>query len=105
EFKGEMMGQTFQGHGVTGYDTQKKKYTGVWVDGMSTALGLLEGTYDPAKKTLTNIYESHDGEGNPMKMKMVTVWQGDDSRLWTASATGPDGKDMTMIRIKYKRKK
>src|SRR5262245_22821058 len=31
DFKGDMMGQPFLGHGVTGYDPKKKKYTGVWV--------------------------------------------------------------------------
>lgn len=105
EFKGEMMGGPFEGHGVTGYDPAKKKYSGIWVDGMSAALGLVEGTYDEAKKTMTSIYESHDPAGNPMKMKMVTVWKGEDSRAWTASMMGEDGKDMTMLTISYKRRK
>ena len=105
EFKGEMMGQPFQGHGVTGYDPVKKKYTGIWVDGMSPALGLVEGTYDQAKKTMTSIYESHEPAGNPVKMKMVTVWKGEDSRAWTASMVGEDGKDMPMLAINYKRRK
>jgi len=105
DFKGEMMGQPFQGHGVTGYDPQKKKYVGIWVDGMSSALGLLEGTYDAAKKTMTNMYESHDPTGKPVKMKMVTVWTGEDSRAWTASMVGDDGKEISMLSIKYRRKK
>jgi hypothetical protein len=105
EFKGEMMGQPFQGHGVTGYDPLKKSYIGIWVDGMSPALGLVVGTYDPAKKTMSNIYESHDPSGKPVKMKMVTVWKGEDSRAWTATTVGEDGKDVTMLTIKYQRRK
>src|SRR5688572_272455 len=30
----------FSGHGVMGYDLQKKKYTGSWVDSMNTAMYL-----------------------------------------------------------------
>jgi hypothetical protein len=105
DFKGEMMGQPFQGHGVTGYDPAKKKYTGVWVDAMSAAIGLLEGTYDAAKKTMTFQYQSTDPAGNPVKMKMVTEWKGEDSRVWAASIQGPDGKDIPMLSIKYQRRK
>jgi Protein of unknown function (DUF1579) len=105
DFKGEMMGQPFQGHGILGYDPAKKKYVGTWVDGMSPALGLVEGTYDAAKKTMTSYYESHDPAGNPMKMKMVTVWTGEDSRAWTAFMAGGDGKDIPVLAMKYQRRK
>lgn len=105
DFKAEMMGQPFQGHGVTGYDPAKRKYVGIWVDGMSAALGLVEETYDPAKKTMTDIYQSQDPAGKPVKMKMVTIWNGEDSRDWTASMMGEDGKDLPMLTIKYKRRK
>jgi hypothetical protein len=105
EFKGEMMGQPFQGHGVTGYDPVKKKYTGIWVDGMSPALGIVEGTYDKAAKTMTFNYEGHDPDGNPIKMKMATVWKGEDSRAWTAYMVGEDGKEIPMLTINYKRRK
>ena len=105
DFKGEMMGQPFQGHGVTGYDQARKKYTGIWVDGMTTALGIVEGTYDKATKTMRLDYEGHDPAGNPIKMKMVTVWKGKDHRVWTASMVGGDGKDIPMLTINYKRRK
>jgi hypothetical protein len=105
DYQGTFMGQPFQGHGVTGYDLAKKKYVGTWVDGMSASLGLLEGTYDAAKQTMTMSYDSHDPEGNPVKMSMVTVWKGDDTRVWTASMAGEDGKPIPILKITYKRRK
>ena len=35
----EMMGGKFFGHGILGYDVQKKKYTGSWVDSMAIPKG------------------------------------------------------------------
>ena len=35
DFKGDMMGMPFQGHGVTTWDPATKKYVGSWVDSMS----------------------------------------------------------------------
>jgi hypothetical protein len=104
EFKGEMMGKPFEGRGITGYDASKKKYVGTWVDGMTTALGLLEGTHDAAKKTTTFTYRSHEPTGEPVELKMVTVWKDDDTRVWTASVD-VEGKDTPVIRISYKRRK
>ena len=60
EFKGQMFGQQFLGRGLTGYDTFKKKYTGVWVDTMSTALYTVEGSFDKAGKVLTENMEGPD---------------------------------------------
>src|SRR5206468_1017807 len=53
EYEGQAAGQPFRGLGLAGYDRTKKKYTGMWVDSMSTAIMTSEGTYDPATKTFT----------------------------------------------------
>jgi hypothetical protein len=105
DFKGDMMGQVFQGHGVSGWDANKKKYVGTWVDTMSTGLGLTESTYDKGTKTMTGTFEGPDPSGQVMKMKSAVVWKDPDTRVFTMSGPGPDGKDVTMMRITYKRKK
>jgi hypothetical protein len=104
DFKSQMMGQPFQGHGTTGYDTNKKKYVGTWVDSMSTGLMVGESTYDPATKTVTGYMEGTDPAGKPAKMKMVTEYKDDNTRVFTMYMTGPDGKEAPGMRITYKRR-
>ena len=53
DFNGEFMGKTFQGIGITGYDNMKKKYTGSWIDSMSTGMFISEGTADADGKVFT----------------------------------------------------
>jgi hypothetical protein len=104
DFKADMMGMPFQGHGITGYDANKKKYVGSWVDTMSSGLGLSESTYDAGTKTMTGTFEGPDPSGQIMKMKSVVAWKDPDTRVFTMSGTGPDGKDVKFMTITYKRK-
>jgi hypothetical protein len=102
DFKGEMMGQPFEGHGVSGYDGVKKKYVGTWVDSMTTSLIVSEGTYDAAKKTATDVMEGTGMDGKPAKWKAVTEWKDADSRVFTMY---DEGKDQPSMKITYKRRK
>jgi hypothetical protein len=58
---GNMMDVGFLGVGTEGYDNAKKKYVASWIDNMGTGILLMEGTYDPAAKTMT-----YKGEEEPM---------------------------------------
>jgi hypothetical protein len=104
DFKGKFGGMDFVGHGVSGYDTNKKKYVGTWVDSMSTGLAVMEETYDPAKKTMTGTMEGPDETGKVVKLKLVTEWKDDNTRIFSMSGPGPDGKDVMMMRITYTRR-
>ena len=53
EFKGEMMGKPFNGMSLTGYDNQKQKYSSVWVDDVSTAIFVSDGTATEGGKVIT----------------------------------------------------
>ena len=53
DFNAEFMGRPFQGISVTGYDNLKKKYVSSWVDDMSTALFISEGSADVESKVFT----------------------------------------------------
>jgi hypothetical protein len=50
EFRAEMMGQAFEGRGITGWDPGKKVYTGVWVDSMGTSLNLAEASHGAPRR-------------------------------------------------------
>ena len=63
DFKGDMFGSTFEGHGTNGYDAKKNKYVATWVDTMSVRIDALEGTYDDKTKTLTLNSDSEAPDG------------------------------------------
>jgi hypothetical protein len=104
DFKSQMMGRPFQGHGTTGYDPNKKKYVGTWVDTMSSGLNLGESTYDPATRTVTGWMDGPDETGKPTRSKMVTEYKDDNTRVFSMYMTGPDGKEFQSMKITYKRR-
>lgn len=105
DFQSNMMGAPFQGHGVMGWDATKNKYVGTWVDSMSTGISVTESTYDPATKTATGMVEGPGPDGKPMRMKAVTQYKDDDTRVFTMYMKGTDGKEAPSMRITYKRRK
>jgi hypothetical protein len=53
-FKGDMMGQPFEGIATSGYDNARKVWTSSWIDNMSTGIMNMDGTWDESTKTLTS---------------------------------------------------
>jgi hypothetical protein len=105
DFKGDMMGSPFQGHGVATWDPAKKKYVGTWTDSMSTGLAMGESTYDPATKKWTGWMEGPDMTGKVTKSRSVVEWRGATTRVFTMYSAGPDGKEMEGMKITYTRRK
>jgi len=46
-----------------------------------------------------------DHRGRPTRFKMVTVFKDPATRISTTSMKGPDGKEMTVMRITYTRQR
>lgn len=104
DFKADLMGMSFEGHGVTGWDPGKKKYVGTWVDSMSSGISLSESDYDPAKKTMTGLFEGPDMNGSVQKMRAVTEWKDADTRVFSMYGLA-GGQEQLGLRITYKRRK
>jgi hypothetical protein len=83
DFKGEMFGTTFEGHGTNGYDAKKNKYVATWVDSMSVRIDTMEGSYDEKTKTLTLNSESEAPDGKPMKTRLETRFNDDGTRTFS----------------------
>src|SRR5690242_6873638 len=105
DFQGEFGDQKFSGHGLDGYDADKKKYVSVWVDSMSGRPLILEGTYDKEKKTTTMSGEAMGPDGKMAKQKMVTQMTDDDHFTFTMFTLDADGKENKVMTIEYTRKK
>lgn len=103
-YKSEMDGKPFEGHGMMGYDPQKSCYIGVWTDSWSPALTRFEGKADATNKVITLTCDSVDPKsGQPMMHKM-TMEIGDADH-WTHRFFAPakDGKEALMSEMFYTR--
>jgi hypothetical protein len=105
EFKADMMGMPFSGHGITTWDPAVKKYVGSWADSMSPFIARMEGTYDPASKKLTTVMDTRDASGNVTKMRSIDEHPDSDHKSMTSFVIGPDGKDVQVMKITYARAK
>jgi hypothetical protein len=101
EFKADMMGTTFEGHGIATWDPAKKKYVGTWMDSMSTGLATSESTYDPAAKKWTGWMEGPDMTGKVVRSRSVVAFRDANTRVFTMYSTGPDGKEVEGLKITY----
>ena len=53
EFHGDMMGHSFTGHYLLGFDNSKQKFKSVWVDDFNTAIHTSEGKAENDNKVIT----------------------------------------------------
>lgn len=105
DFEGDLGGIKFQGHGVDGYNLQKKKYVGLWVDSMNGAPLHMEGDYDPKTKLVVMSGESVGPDGKPQKFKATTEHKDKDHFTFKMYMVQPDGQDALAFTIAYTRRK
>ena len=104
DFKADMMGMPFTGHGVLGYDPVRKVYVQSWVDAMTPILMTMEGTFDKAGKVLTMTGMGPGPDGKPVKMRLTTTMTDANTEVFEMFSAGPDGKEMRMLKITYTRR-
>lgn len=105
DFDGEFGGMPFTGHGTMGYDPEKKKYVGIWVDSMVDYMQHSEGECSDDGKTFTMIVKAKDHEtGAWTEMKEVSeIVDKDNKTLTFYSKAGEEWEEI--MKIEYKRKK
>lgn len=104
-YRGAMMGMPFEGFEVLGYDRMTKTYEGYWLDTMSTAFyPMSKGVWDEAAKTLTFNVEWPNPTGGTAPYKLVTKFNGADSKVFTMTTT-QGGKEVPMTEVAYTRAK
>jgi hypothetical protein len=102
--KGTVMGQPFEGVGVTGYDNAKKVYVNTWIDNFGTGIMTLTGTWDDASKSITftgSMVDPVTGKDTPIREVLKIV---DDNTQVMSMFYPVDGKDFKSMEITYTRK-
>ena len=105
DFKADVMGMPFEGHGMSTWDPAKKKYTGSWTDSMSKGLAIGESTYDAKTKRWEGTMEGPDMTGKIVKSRSVGEMPNPNTRIFTMYTTGPDGKESESMKITYTKRK
>lgn len=106
-FKGNFMGQPFEGTSTTGYDNAKKVFVSSWIDNMGTGIMNMEGPWDEASKSI-----SFKGKvicpANGKECDMRETFRMIDDNTQVMEMYGPDmktGKEYKNMEIKFTRKK
>lgn len=100
DFKGEIEGQPFEGHGVTTYDPQTKRYVTVWTDSMMPGVMVLEGRKRGEDIVLEG--RSTGPDGKPMKHRSTLSDLSEDSYRMTMERQ-EKGKWVKAFTIDYTR--
>lgn len=99
EMKGDMGGAPMTGVQTIGYDEEKKKYVGTWVDSMTPFMWQYEGELDSSGKTLTL---EADGPnfmtgGKLTKFQDIYEFKSADEIIMTSKMLGEDNKWFTFM--------
>jgi Protein of unknown function (DUF1579) len=94
EMKGEMQGAPMTCIQTIGYDEDKKKYVGTWIDSMTSFMWKYEGNIDSLGKVLTLDADGPNfmGDGKLTKFQDIYEFKSADEILLTSRMLGTDGK-------------
>jgi hypothetical protein len=99
-----MMGSTFTGHGLKGYDNVTGTYWSIWLDSMSTGIMVSKGTCDAQNVcTFTGSWDDPVTK-KPIHARMTSRWTSPQVEVFEMYAPGLDGKEMKMMEITYTRR-
>ena len=103
-FECEFMGAPYVGTGCTGYDPQRKKFIGTWIDSMSSYLAVMEGERDPKTQALVMRWQAPDhmtGALTPHRFVSVDLKDGGNE---TTFYMGEGAAEVKTMVIAMKRK-
>ncbi len=105
KYTGTITGQTFEGLGLTGFDNTLQKFTGLWIDSMSTGMMTSEASLDATGKVLNSVEAYPDPlTGKVKRTRSVLKIVDADTHVMEMYDSGPDGKEFRMMEITYRRK-
>lgn len=101
--KGTLLGQPFEGYGLTGYDNRKNEYVVMWADNASTWITHGTGQMDDAGKELVVKASDLGPDGKPVEYRMVTRLLDPNKHVFSMTAV-TSGQEQVVMEITYTRK-
>jgi hypothetical protein len=104
DYKGNVMGMPFEGHGMLAFDNATKEYTSTWIDNMGTGMMVMKGKMSGDSKTIELHGEMVDpARGKAIKCREVyTMVDANTRKMEMFDNKG--GKEYKMMEIVMKRK-
>ena len=101
-----MMGAPYNGILSLGYDAQKARFHGTWIDSFGGVLWVYKGALNEAGDALTLETEgpSLQAPGKTARYEEVIRITGEDTRTFTSKTETEDGGWMKIVEIEYRRK-
>jgi len=102
---GIMLGQPFEGLGITGYDNIRGEYSSVWIDNMNTGMMQTRGAYNSKTKTITEVGTMSCPMTGETARPFRAEWEltGKNRYAYRMYTTGPDDKIFKSLDIQYRR--
>jgi hypothetical protein len=104
ETKGDIFGQTMIGVMTLGYDDNKKKHIGTWIDSMQAVMMKYEGDLVGNVLTLNTTGPNPMAPDKQCKFKDVIELKDKNTHTLTSSMEMEDGKWFTFMKATYTRK-
>lgn len=102
-YTGAMMGQRFEGMGITAYDKVQDKVVDAWVDNMGTGILVMKGSFDEAGKVLSSSGSAVDPvTGEEVGYRSVTTMVSDAEHRFEMFMSQGD-QEMQVLEITYTR--
>lgn len=104
-WKGNMMGQPFEGRGTDAYDNVAKHYVSSWLDNMGTGIMYQIGSCDAAGNVCNYSGDMWDPmSGQKSTTRSTITWMDDKTFKNEMFGPGPDGKEVKWMEIVAKKK-
>jgi hypothetical protein len=104
-YKGQFIGQPFEGRSTDGYDNLAKQYVSSWVDNAGTGIMNSTGSCEGACKSLTYTASSMDPmSGKKIDTKQVITWLDDNHYKMEMFMLNPGGEPVKSMEVDAKRK-
>jgi hypothetical protein len=105
EFRAEMMGQPFEGHGLFGYDAQQNAHVGTWVDSSGTWMAVSKGQCSGNCREQVVYFEGYDEKGKRATYKEVHTQVDRDHRTMAMFLKAKGGTFVKQMDMEYVRAK
>lgn len=105
DFHGDVLGESYQGLGLMGYDAAARRFMTVWLDSLNTAIAVQQGWYSPDASTFELAGEVYDPlVGRNKKTRSEIKVFSPNQYSVTMTDTAPNGASFKSLEIVYTRR-